>query len=77
MACRQRMKLNHSFDRLHGVYVIGSSVSACRASHGVQMELLLAEVLDVPIYSDYFDGCHVDHNIVIQPGNGILELVND
>ena len=76
MACLQRMKLNHSFDRLHGVYVIGKA-NACQASHGVQMELLLAEVLDLPIYSEYYDGCRVNCNIEVQPGNGILELLDD
>ena len=76
MSCLQRMKLNYTFDRLHGVYVIGSA-AACEASNGVQMELLLAEVLDVPIYAECFDGCRVDHNILIQPGNGILELLHE
>ena len=76
MACLQRMKLNHTHNRLQGVYVIGSA-KMCQASHGVQMELLLAEVLDLPIYAECFDGGRVDHNIVIQPGNGILELLND
>jgi len=77
MACLQRMKVNHTFDRLHGVYVIGKDFRVIVRSHGVQMEVLMAEVLDVPIYAECFDGCHVDHNIVIQPGNGILELLND
>ena len=76
MACLQRMKLNHTYDRLHGVYVIGSAAS-CKASNGVRMELLLAEVLDVPIYAECFDGCRVNHNILIRPGNGILELLHE
>ena len=76
MACLQRMKLNHTFDRLHGVYVIGENI-ACYSSRGVQMELSLAEVLGIPIYAQCFDDGRVDHNIVMQPGNGILELLKD
>lgn len=72
MACLQRMKMNHTFDRLHGVYVIGDNV-ACYASRGVQMELSLAEVLDVPIYAEFRTDCRVDHNIVAIPGGGVLE----
>ena len=76
MACLQRMKLNHSFDRLHGVYVIGP-VCACQASHGVQMELLMADLLGLPIYADCFDGGRVNCFVALQPGNGILELLDD
>ena len=79
MACLQRMKMAHSFDRLHGVYVIGKREygRAIIISHGVQMELLLAEVLDVPIYAECFDGGRVDHSIEAQTGNCILELLKD
>lgn len=77
MACLQRMKLNYSFDRLHGVYVIGDNIE-CYNSHGVQMELRMAEVLDVPIYAEYRVDCRVDHNIVAIPDGGVLEeLLND
>ena len=76
MACLQRMKLNHTYDRLHGVYVIGK-VTACQASYGVQLELLMADLLGLPIYADYFDGGRVNSFVALQPGNGILELLND
>ena len=52
MACLQRMKMAHSFDRLHGVYVIGKDTRVIVRSHGVQMEVLMAEVLGVPIYAE-------------------------
>ena len=72
MACLQRMKLNHSFDRLHGVYVIGDNV-ACYTSHGVQMELRMAEVLGIPVYAECCNGSQVDHNIVRDPDGGTIE----
>ena len=77
MACLQRMKLNHSLDRLHGVYAIGDNME-CYTSHGVQMELRMAEVLAVPIYAECRVDCRVDHNIVAIPDGGVLEeLLND
>lgn len=76
LACLQRMKMVHSFDRLHGVYVIGKAI-ACQASHGVQLELLMADLLGLPIYADCFDGGRVNCFVALQPGNGILELLND
>lgn len=73
IACLQRMKLNHTFDRLHGVYVIGSN-TACIASQGVQMELLMAEILDIPIYAECCACRRIDHNIIIEyPGGDTLE----
>ena len=76
MACLQRMKMCHSLDRLHGVYVIGNAI-ACQASHGVQLELLMADLLGLPIYADCFDGGRVNCFVALQPGKGILELLND
>lgn len=77
MADLQRMKLNHTYDRLHGVYVIGDYIE-CYNSHGVQMELLMAEVLDAPIYAECRVDCRVDHNIVyITDGGALEELLND
>ena len=76
MACLQRMQMAHSCDRLHGVYVIGGNVK-CYTSHGVQMELRMADLLGLPIYAQYFDDGRVDHNIVTQPGYGTLELLKD
>ena len=72
MACLQRMKMAHEFDRLHGVYVIGEHANVLM-SHGVQMELRMAEVLDVPIYAEYRVDCRVDHNIVAIHDGGVLE----
>ena len=77
MACLQRMKMCHSLDRLHGVYVIGP-VKACYASKGVEMELLLAEVLDVPIYAEFQSDRYVDHDFYTIDGHGTIEeLLND
>ncbi len=76
MACLQRMKMAHEFDRLHGVYVIGKAI-ACQASHGVQLELLMADLLGLPIYADCFGGGRVNCCVALQPGNGIQELLND
>lgn len=70
------MKLSHSLDRLHGVYVIGKAI-ACQASHGVQLELLMDDLLGLPIYADCFDGGRVNCFVALQPGNRILELLND
>jgi len=72
MACLQRMQMAHSVDRLHGVYVIGNNV-ACYTSHGVQMELRMAEVLDIPIFAECRIDCRVDHNIVAITDGGALE----
>lgn len=76
MACLQRMQMAHTCDRLHGVYVIGK-VIACQASLGVKLELMFADLLGLPIYADYFDGGRVNSIVALQPGNGILELLND
>ena len=76
LACLQRMKMAHEFDRLHGVYVIGKAI-ACQASCGVLLELLMADLLGLPIYADCFDGGRVNSFVALQPGNGIQELLND
>lgn len=72
MACLQRMKLNHSFDRLHGMYVIGERIATLK-SHGVQMEILLADVLGVPVYAECCDGLCVDRGILPKDGRGTIE----
>lgn len=77
MACLQRMKLNHTYDRLHGVYVIGDDID-CQASHGVRMEVLMAEVLGVPIYSEDYNDLIVDDTLIpIDSRRTIKELLND
>lgn len=72
IACLQRMKLNHSFDRLHGMYVIGERI-ATLMSHGVQMEILLADVLGVPVYAECCDGLRVDRGMLPEDGHGTIE----
>ena len=77
MACLQRMKLNHTFDRLHGVYVIGDDID-CQSSHGVRMEVLMAEVLGVPIYSEDYNDLIVDDTLIpIDSRRTIKELLKD
>lgn len=72
MACLERMRMYHGVNRLHGVYVIGDAAE-CYRSRGVQMELSLAEILDIPIYAACQDGDRVDHNIVLHPGTDTIE----
>ena len=72
MACLQRMQMAHGVDRLHGVYVIGDNV-ACYSSHGVQMELRMAEVLGIPVFAECCKDGLVDHNIVADPHGGTIE----
>lgn len=77
MACLQRMKLNHTYGRLHGVYVIGPHLEVLM-SHGVQMEVLMADVLDLPIYAEYCDGLCVDRGLLPLDNHGTIEeLLND
>lgn len=52
MACLQRMKMAQEADMLHGVYLIGD-IDACKESHGVQMELHLAEILGIPVFAEF------------------------
>ena len=78
MACLQRMKLNHTFDRLHGVYVIGKSFRDVVLSHGVQMEVLMADILGLPIYAESRDGLRVNRSMLpIEFHGTIEELLND
>ena len=55
MACLQRMQMAREADMLHAVYVIGSDAAA-RQSIGVNMELHMATLLDIPIYVDCVEG---------------------
>ena len=75
MACLQRMKLNYSFDRLHGVYIIGAHIDVL-LSHGVQMELLMAEVLGLPIYAEKCEDRQIDRTLMpVDDGVTIAEFV--
>jgi hypothetical protein len=78
MACLQRMKMNYTFDRLHGVYVIGDNPRVVVISHGVQMEVLLAEILGVPIYAEFRDDQRVGTTFLPLNYHGTIEeLLND
>ena len=55
MACLQRMQMAREADALHAVYFVGDIYKA-RLSHGVGMEMHLAELLDIPIYVDCAGG---------------------
>ena len=55
MACLQRMQMAREADMLHAVYVIGN-IGKARLSHGVGMEMHMAELLNIPIYVDYIEG---------------------
>lgn len=52
MACLWRMKMAQEADMLHGVYLIGDT-DRCRASHGVQMETHMAELLGIPVFAEF------------------------
>ena len=83
MACLQRMKLNHTFDRLHGVYVIGlkkhndcgcGANSAIFHSDGVQMELHMACVLGIPIFAQFCDDSEINLRLVpVKDGQRLLD----
>lgn len=75
MACLQRMQMAHDADCLHGVYVIGG-LNEAMASNGVRMELLMANLLSVPIYAESREDCRVDALLSSQLGyEGIEELL--
>ena len=77
MACLQRMQMAREADMLHGVYVIGDDIE-CQSSHGVRMEVLMAEVLGVPIYSEDYNDLIVDDTLIpIDSRRTIKELLND
>ena len=77
MACLQRMKMAHSVDRLHGVYVIGGGHWEVMESHGVQMEMLMADILGLPIYAECHEDLLVDSTLVpMDDDRTIKELLN-
>lgn len=77
MECLEYMKNEYDYDRLHGVYVIGDDID-CQSSHGVRMEVLMAEVLGVPIYSEDYNDLIVDDTLIpIDSRRTIKELLND
>ena len=58
MACLQRMQMAREADMLHAVYIVGD-ICKVSFSHGVGMEMHLAELLDIPIYVDCGGGKRV------------------
>ena len=72
MACLNRMKVCYRYGRLDGVYVIGAHIEALM-SHGVQMEILMADVLGLPIYAECRDGLRVDRGLIPIEGHGKIE----
>ena len=77
LTCLDRMKAACESDCLHGVYVIGS-VHEALCSHGVRMELLLADILGVPIYAEGRKDRRVNTVLIPQVGfEGIKELLRD
>ena len=78
LACLQRMKLNHELGRLDGVYVIDVDkydedlVIDPRESHGVMMELRMAELLGIPIFAEYVNA-RVDHSVYPNGEPGTIE----
>lgn len=78
MACLQRIKLNQTYDRLHGIYVIGDNSWDALDSHGVRMELLMADILGLPVYAKSLEDLRVDSTLVPIDGYGTIEeLLND
>ena len=79
MACLQRMKLNHTFDRLHGVYVIGSdhdpmTKQRIRFSDGVQMEMHMARIFGIPIFAQFYDDSEITLDLLpLKDGKRLMD----
>lgn len=77
VACLKKMNDEALADRLHGVYVIGSHFNVL-VSHGVQMEIMMAEVLGLPIYAEHRDNLRIDRTLMPIEGYGTIEeLLNE
>lgn len=78
-ACLEAMNTEAMAGRLHGMYVIGSdhdplSKQRIYHSHGVQMELHMAKVLSLPIFSQFYDGNEIDiHLLPVKDGLRLCE----
>jgi len=72
VACLKKMNDEALADRLHGVYVIGSHFDVL-VSHGVQMEIMMAEVLGLPIYAEHRDNLRIDRTLMPIEGYGTIE----
>lgn len=79
MARLQRMQMARETDMLHAVYVIGN-IGEARLSHGVGMEMHMAELLNIPIYVDCVEGKRMtwDKNFFVPMSeNDITELLKE
>ena len=75
VACLQKMNDESLAGRLHGVYIIGAHIDVL-LSHGVQMELLMAEVLGLPIYAEKCEDRQIDRTLMpVDDGVTIAEFV--
>jgi len=78
-ACLQRMNDEAMAGRLHGVYVIGSDhdpLAKPRIYHsdGVLMELHMAHILGIPVFSQFYDDCEIDlHLLPVKDGKRLLD----
>lgn len=79
LACLQTMNTEALAGRLDGMYVIGSdhdssSKQRIYHSHGVQMELHMAKVLGLPVFSQFYDGNEIDiHLLPVKDGLRLCE----
>ena len=77
-ACLQTMNDEAMAVRLHGVYVIGDDRTSILESHGVRMEMLMADVLSLPIYAGFDGGLRYDSALLPMGGHGTIEsFLND
>ena len=77
-ACIQRMNDEAFAHNLHGVYIIGKDAPVIVRSHGVQMEVLMAEVLGVPVYAESRGDERVSSTYFPMDNHGTIEeLLND
>ena len=72
MACLQKMNDEAKAGRLHGMYVIGDYYDVL-ISHGVQMEILMADVLNLPIYAKHRDDLRIDRSLMPMDHYGTIE----
>lgn len=74
MACLEAMNTEALAGRLHGVWLLGGvrddyAKSRLYHSHGVQMELHMAVMLNLPVFAEFYGGCEVDlHLLPVRDG---------
>lgn len=62
-SCLEAMNTEAMAGRLHGMLVIGGKQRLYQ-SHGVQMELHMAELLGLPVFYLYYQMCQVDLHLL-------------